>query len=152
MERQYINDNNFERERLTKLVNEITDNELKLVIYKEGWTIAVALGHLAFWDERRMLLIQEWKKNSITPSGLNELDTRIINDTLLPVLLALPPRKAAELAEKAAEKVDREIAGLPDELVKKIEALGDLNALNRGRHRKMHLDEIEVLLGAKRGK
>ncbi len=58
MERQYINDNNFERERLIKLVNKITDKELKLVIYKDGWTIAVALGHLAFWDERRRLLIK----------------------------------------------------------------------------------------------
>lgn len=151
MEKQYIDDNNFERERLVKLVNEITDKELKLVIYDEGWTVAVALGHLAFWDERRRLLVKEWKQNGITPSGVNELDTRIINDTLVPVLLALSPRKAAELAVSCAEKVDKEIETVTPELAKAIDHLGDRHALDRGIHRKMHLDEIEILLKAKRG-
>jgi len=152
MDRSYVAENNKSRERLRKLVAEITDEELQLVIYKEGWTIAVVLGHLAFWDERRVVLVRQWKKNGITPSGLTDLDTDVINDAILPFLLVMPPRKAAELAVSAAEKVDREIAGLSDELAKKIEALGDRHALNRAIHRKMHLDEIDVLLKAKRGR
>ncbi len=59
------------------------------------------------------------------------------------------PRKTAELAVTCAEKVDKEIENVTPELAKAIEHLGDRHALNRGIHRKMHLDEIEVLLKAK---
>jgi hypothetical protein len=37
-------------------------------------------------------------------------------------------------------------------MVLAISRMGDVHALNRGVHRKMHLDEIDVLLAAKRGK
>jgi hypothetical protein len=152
MVNKYNKENDKSRERLQKLLNGITDEELKYIIYKEGWTVAVMLGHVAFWDERRALNLQEWIQNGIAASGINEVDTRIINDTLVPFLLALAPRKAAELTLAAAEKVDRVIAGLPGEMVKKIEELGDEYALDRAKHRKMHLDEIDTLLKAKRGK
>jgi len=145
-------ENDKSRERLIKLVNKITDKELKLVIYKEGWTIAAMLGHIAFWDERRARNLAEWKQNGITASGINELDTQIINNALVPFLLAMAPRKAAGLALTAAEKVDKVIAGLPGELVKKIEGLGDEHALDRAKHRNMHLDEIDALLKTKRSK
>jgi hypothetical protein len=152
MLKQYIKGNNESRVRLSKLAEGISDKELKLVIYKEGWTVAAMLAHVAFWDERRAWNMKEWKDNGMSESGLNELDTRIINDTLVPFFLALPPRKAAELAVTCAEHVDKEIEGLTPELVSKIEALGDKYALDRGLHRKMHLDEIDVFLKEKRGK
>ena len=82
----------------------------------------------------------------MSESGLNEMDTRIINDALLPFLLALPPRQAAGLSVSCAENVDKVIAGLPPSLVRQIEALGDKYALDRNLHRKMHLDEIDALL------
>ena len=53
MEQNYITANKKERERLRKMVQGMTDEELKLVIYKEGWTVAVVLAHFAFWDRRR---------------------------------------------------------------------------------------------------
>ncbi len=146
MERQYVKENNKSRERLVKLVGDISDRDLKLVIYKEGWTVAAALAHLAFWDERRLALLKYWKKNGIEPSDIVGIDLDTVNDALIPVFLAMPVRKAAELAVNAAEKVDKEIAGLPDTLVQKIEALGDRAALDRSIHRKMHLNEIEALL------
>ena len=74
MDRPYIKENNKERERLIKLVNEITDKELKLIIYKEGWTIAVVLGHLAFWDERRLALVKRWRQKELTPSDIDGVD------------------------------------------------------------------------------
>jgi hypothetical protein len=151
MERKYIAENNRERERLMKLVHKITDEELKLVIYKEGWTVAVALGHLAFWDERRLALVKNWLKNGVTLSDINGLDMNTTNDALVPLFLAMPVRKVAELAVLAAERVDKEVANLPDDILPKIEALGDRASLNRGAHRKMHLDEIEAFLKSKRG-
>jgi len=148
MERQYIIDNTKSSERLHKLVDEITDEELKLIIYKEGWTIAVALAHLAFWDKRRLVLIRKWKQKGVTPSPFEE---DIINDALLPFLLAIPPRKAANLSIFTAEELDHELEELSPDLITAIKALGDRHALNRSIHRKMHLDEIEALLKTKRG-
>lgn len=53
MGRQYVIENTRERKRLRALVSRITDEELSLPYYKEGWTVAAGLAHLAFWDERR---------------------------------------------------------------------------------------------------
>jgi hypothetical protein len=149
MERQFVIENARERERLRKLVDGMTDEELNLIIYKEGWTIAVALAHLAFWDERRLLLVRKWKQKGVSPSPFDE---DIINDVLLPFLLAIPPRKAANLSILTAETLDHELEETSPELITAIESLGDRHALNRSIHRKMHLDEIEALLKAKRGR
>jgi ribosome recycling factor len=149
MERKWIVENNRERARLKKLVNEITDKELGLVIYKEGWTIAVMLGHLAFWDERRRVMLKIWKQKGVSQSPYIE---DIVNDTLIPLLLAIPPRKAAELCIATAESLDKELEELSPEMITAIEALKEKFALNRGIHRKMHLDEIETFLKSKRGR
>lgn len=149
MDKEYIKKNNESRERLIKLVKDISDKELKLVIYKEGWTVAVALGHLAFWDERRRVMLKIWKQKGVAQSPYIE---DIVNDTLIPVLLAIPPRKAAELAVFTAETLDKELEELSPEMLKDIEALNDRFALDRAIHRNMHLDEIDTLLKANRGK
>jgi hypothetical protein len=59
MEQTYIAENQKERERMRMLVKGVTDEQLKFVIYKEGWTIAVVLAHLAFWDRRRLVLMEK---------------------------------------------------------------------------------------------
>jgi hypothetical protein len=147
MERQFVSANKRELERLKKVANSLSVGELKLVIYKEGWTIAVAFGHLAFWDERRRVMLKIWKQKGVAQSPYFE---DIFNDALLPLLLAIPPRKAADLAIITAEALDKELEKLPAEMIKAIEALKEPNALNRSIHRKMHLDEIEAFLKTKR--
>ena len=147
MIRQFVAENARERERLRNLVNKITDEELTLALNVEGWTVAVALAHLAFWDERRLVLVRKWKEKGITPSPIDE---NIVNDALVPLLLAIPPRKAADLSILTAEALDRELEEASPDLIAAIEALGDSHALNRSIHRKMHLDEIEALFRTKR--
>jgi hypothetical protein len=147
MIRQFVAENAKERERLRNLVNNITDEELTLTLNIEGWTVAVALAHLAFWDERRLVLLREWKKNGVTPSPIDE---DIVNDALAPLFLAIPPRKAANLSIVTAEALDRELEKATPDLISAIEALGDSHALNRSIHRKRHIDEIEALLKTKR--
>ncbi|OGN99925.1 MAG: hypothetical protein A2Y90_02355 [Chloroflexi bacterium RBG_13_52_12] len=147
MDTSYVTENKKSRERLRRLVSNISDSELELVIYQEGWTIAAALGHLAFWDERRRVMLKIWKQKGVAPSPYIE---DIANDALIPLLLAIPPRKAAELAVLTAEALDKELEELSPEMIAAIEALKERHALNRGIHRKMHLDEIEVLLKSKR--
>jgi len=146
MDKPWTTKNKEWREKLQKFVNKVTDNELQLVIYKEGWTIAVMLGHLVFWDERRLALIKSWEKNGVEPSDIVGIDMNTINDALMAIFLTMPHRKVAELAVSAAEKVDKKIASLPEDLIQKINALDDPHVLDRGHHRQMHLDEIEAFL------
>jgi hypothetical protein len=143
----YLKANAKSTERLAKLVKSLTDDELKLVIYKEGWTVAVALAHMAFWDERRRVTLKLWKKKGV---GRKPVIDDITNDILIPFLLSIPVKKAAELAVTTAEALDKEIAELPPAMVKAIEATKDELALNRADHRNSHMDEIDAFLKTKR--
>ena len=152
MVRQYVIDNNRSREKLGKLVNTITAEELNLVIYKEGLTIAAVLGHIAFWDERRLVLLKKWKQKGVTPSGITDDDVDPLNGALSPFLLAISPRQLAEMAINTAEALDSDLEGISSDTITSLEKLGDRHALNRAIHRKAHLDEIEAFLKANRGK
>lgn len=147
MERPFILENAAERERLRALVAGMADRELSLTL-PNGWTIAAALAHLAFWDQRSLVLLRRWRTRPIAASPV---DVHVTNDTLLPFFQALPPRRAAELAVAAAEAIDLELVEVPAETIAAIEALGDKFRLYRSIHRRMHLDTIESLLKAHRG-
>jgi hypothetical protein len=142
IEKSFIDENARELERLRTLVANITDEELNLTIYKEGWTIAVALAHLAFWDQWPLVLVRKWKLQGVTTSPV---DANTINETLLPFLLAVSPREAANMAVSIAETLDRELSELSPDLIMTIKAM-DTKALNRAAHRKQHLDDIESFL------
>jgi hypothetical protein len=146
MERQFVVENARERERLRNLVGGMTDEELTIQLYEEGWTIAVALAHLAFGDQRTMALLRRWKKNGVTREPQIDIDP--INDALLPLFLAIPPRIAASLAVSSADALDRILEEATPELANDIENLAPAR-LHRATHRKRHLDEIEALLQAK---
>ena len=137
MDRSFVGENARERERLRSLVERISDDELSLPMGSD-WTISVSLAHLAFWDQRSLVLVREWKRQGIEPSPI---DVDIINESLLPTWLALPPRVAANLALAAAEAIDRELAECPSDLVAEIERMGDRSRLYRSIHRKLHLDQ-----------
>ena len=143
METIYVTENRKATQRLVKLVKALSDKDLQTVIYKEGWTVAVALGHLAFWDERRRLKIKQWREKGVSPTPYID---DIVNDILIPILLAIPPQKAAELAVFAAEALDKEIENLTLEFRAAIEAVNEPKALDRASHRNQHMDEIEAFL------
>jgi hypothetical protein len=147
MDRPFVVENTQERERLRTLVTRITGEELSLPL-GEGWTIAVALAHLAFWDQWSLVLLRKWKKSSV---ALSPVDIDTTNDALLPLCLALSPRVAANLAVSSAETIDRELEEASPELIIKIEGLGDERRLYRSKHRKLHLDEIESFLQTRDG-
>ena len=146
MERPFVAENAKARERLCSLVVGITDEELNLLLGND-WTIAVALAHLAFWDQRSLVLMRKWKQNGVE---LSPIDIDVTNDSLLPLWRAMPPRVAAELAVSSAEAIDRELQAASSDLIDAIEGLGEKFRLYRSMHRKLHLDEIEAFL-SKRG-
>ena len=142
MDRAFVAENAKELERLRSLAERLTDDELIFPI-GNGWTIAVALAHLAFWDRRALFLLRQWKIDGVEASPI---DIDITNDALLTLCLAIPSRKAANLAISSAEAIDRELEEAPTELINEIVGLGEKFRLYRSFHRKQHLDEIEEYL------
>ena len=142
MDRPFVAENAKELERLRSLVEGLTDEELTLPL-GNGWTIAVALAHLSFWDQRSLFLMRQWQKSGVAPSAI---DIDITNDSLLSLWLAVPPRKAANLAISSAEAIDRELAEASSDFIAEIENLGEKFRLYRSIHRKLHLDQIEECL------
>ncbi len=142
MDRPFVVENAQELQRLRSLVARLTDEELSTPL-EDGWTVAVALAHLAFWDQWSLALMQRWKLTKVSPSPV---DIDIMNDALFPLLLALAPRAAANLAVSSAEAIDNELAESSPELIAAIENLEDRFRLYRSMHRKMHLDRIEEFL------
>ena len=148
-DRSYVAPNSVERQRLQALAARLGDEELSRPL-AAGWTIAGVLGHLAYWDQRILVLIERWQQEGAAalPKPLDHADVDWINDAAKPMLLALPPRRAAELAVTIAEAVDRTVEALPDELVVRNAAAGSPVNLLRAEHRREHLDEIEGALRA----
>jgi hypothetical protein len=142
MDRPFVVENTRERERVRRLVDRITDKELSWPMW-EGWTIAAALAHLAFWDQRALVLMKKWKISGVVSSPI---DDDVTNDSILPLCLAIPPRAAARLAVNAAEAIDLEIEKAGEDLIGDIWQLGERFRLYRSDHRKVHLDQIESLL------
>ena len=143
-DRGYITKNDAERERLRALVARALDADLAKSM-PAGWTVAGVLGHLAFWDQRILVLLETWERG-VTPPLEQAADVDWINDAGKPLLLALPPRKAAELAVSIAEEVDRKVAALSDDMIAHNVTTGSPLNLTRAEHRKEHLDEIGRVL------
>ncbi len=146
MDRPYVAENTKERERLSALVRRLTDEELSLPL-GDGWTIAVGLAHLSFWDQRSLILVRKWKKSGVVEPSPIDID--VTNDSLLSIWLAIPPRAAANLAVSSAEEIDRELEEASSELIAKIESLGEKFRLYRSIHRKLHVDQIVNLLNSR---
>jgi hypothetical protein len=142
-DRTYVTRNDAERSRLRSLVARLSDADLARPM-PAGWTVAGVLAHLAFWDQRILVLLEQWEQSPPTPPRIeNEADTDWINDASKPLLLALAPRQAADLAVTIAEAVDGKVAALPDDLVARNAAAGSPLNLLRAEHRAEHLREIE---------
>jgi hypothetical protein len=117
VDRSYVAKNDIERARLRALVTMSSDADLARAM-PAGWTVAAILGHLAFWDQRILTLIEAWERGAPPPPEQGG-DVDWINDAGKPFLLALSPRTVAEMAVAIADAVDRRVAALPEDLVTK---------------------------------
>src|SRR3989454_3046697 len=88
VDRSYIAENDTQRERLRSLVRRLTDQELGRPM-SAGWTIAGVLGHLAFWDQRLLVLLERWEREgpAAVPRALDHAAVDWINDAAKPLLL-----------------------------------------------------------------
>jgi len=147
-DRSYVASNDSSRARLRALVGRLGDADLARPM-PAGWTVASVLAHVAFWDQRILALIETSEKAGLAgvPRLGDVAEANWINDATKPLLLALAPRKAADLTLAIAEATDAKLAALPDAFLgRNAEAGGPIN-LQRAPHRLEHLDEIDAMLG-----
>jgi len=134
--------NRSERARLARLVANLDEAGLRTRL-PNGWTVAGALGHLAFWDRQRLCLIRRWAAGDIRSGAY---DSDVFNDAVQPLLEMIPPERLAAAAVEIAEELDSLLVELPDETIEKMLARPAAPHLDRGEHRRHHLDRIEEAL------
>lgn len=142
----YAQQNDESRRRLETLVRRLSDADLaRSTDY--GWTVAALLAHLAFWDQRMIMISRRWRARGLDASPM---DSEVVNDSLRVICQALEPRTAIELCLSSAEVADAELATLTSEEVKQFEehaaATDTQFRMNRSLHRNAHLNDIEALL------
>ena len=140
-DRPYIQANDRERERLREFITGADDDALAAPA-NEYWTVAGVLGHLAYWDARVLVFADKidrgepWVPSDAEPEG------DWLNDSTRPIIHAIAPRAAAELALRIAEETDARVAELPLDRMAPLDAESPIWPA-RGDHRGEHLDELE---------
>jgi uncharacterized damage-inducible protein DinB len=143
-DRPYIQVNDRERERLREFINRLDDDALAAPA-NEYWTVAGVLGHLAYWDNRVLVFADKidrgepWIPSDAEPEG------DWLTDSTRPIIHAIAPRAAAELALRIAEETDTRVAELPPDRMAPLDPDSPIYPA-RGEHRGEHLDELERAL------
>jgi hypothetical protein len=145
MDKSYAVENARERQRLQTLIASLSDEDLKHPL-PNGWTVAITLAHLAFWDRQRLAVLKQWERAGVKPAPA---DADTINEGVQLLAAVIPPRRSAQLAIEAAEAIDQALEYMSADLLTAIEAGGQSRILSRSMHRRAHLDQIEAALRSK---
>ncbi len=135
----YHSENAAARARLHSFADRFAPQRLGFRLHN-GWKVAAAFVHLAFWDFYSQALLRNWKKG-LVPSKSANIDATNAGVTALS--RNIPPAAAAALALEAAEAVDREVESLAPELGAMIAASEHQFLLFRAWHRNEHLKTME---------
>ena len=146
-ERSYVEANTRQRDRLRTLVDRLDDGSLSAPV-NESWTVAGVLGHLAYWDSRFIVLAEKIDRGEPWAPGDAEPDGDWLNDSTRPIIHAIGPREAAQLALRLAEQADALAARLPMDRLWPGDPDSPISPA-RSEHRGEHLDEIEAALRAR---
>jgi len=141
LDRSFIQLNRASTERLRRLVNTLTDEQLLRPV-GQHWTVAICLAHLAFWDRRVMYVMEMTRKEGQAfspPVGI------VVNDLSLPLWAAIPPREAARMAVETADACDKQLEAFPEPLLE-IMYNNRQRDVVRALHRNEHLDEVNAAL------
>lgn len=133
--------NRASRERMRALTSSLTDEQLQTRV-GEHWTVGVVFAHIAWWDRRLLYVLDMTEKNG--ELFVPEIDI-FVNDLSLPLWLAVPPRKAVEIALETAEQVDARLENYSPVLLEEIYN-SNKRWVIRALHRNEHLDEADAAL------
>jgi len=138
----FAESNRAQTERLRRLVGGLDAKKLAVRL-PNGWTVAGALAHIAFWDRQRLVLMRRWAAGEAASGAY---DGNVFNDAAQPLLELIPRDQAAAAALAAAEEIDAFLLEVPSPVVEAALAREDAPNLDRGSHRAHHLDLIETAL------
>jgi hypothetical protein len=139
---QFAESNRSQTQRLRNLVAGL-DATMLATRLPNGWTVAGALGHVAFWDRQRLGMM---KRFAAGEECTGVYDGNVFNEALQPLLELIPHEAIVNAALEAADEIDALLLELPDELIATVLARPDAPNLDRGSHRQHHLDIIEKAL------
>jgi hypothetical protein len=141
LDRSFVELNRAATERMRALAYRLPDEEL-LHPVGEHWTVAIVFAHLAFLDRRAHYVLDATEREG---SVVNPDYNIFVNDLLLPLFEAIPPREATRIAIEAAESIDRRLETYPAHLLELVH--GERRRyVFRADHRNEHLDEAEAAL------
>jgi hypothetical protein len=141
----YNEKNRQERLRLIALLESLSDAQLEEKL-PNGWRVADALAHLAFWDCYDVALLQEWQRNGFhKPSA----EWNPINAAVESMSRTIPFPALRAWVRDSAEQSDHCVEQIAPVLADAIVAVGKEDFLFRSTHRAHHLNQIENLSGPK---
>ena len=142
MDTSSIERNREQLARLRALVAGLSDDDLAHPLGDGAWTVGATLAHLAYYDTRVAANLEVSLRHGLPRFWWEGEETTGVNRARTPGWRAMPGREAAQQALAAAEAVDTLVASLPPEFAAEVMRERP-SALERGRHRASHLDEIE---------
>jgi len=146
-DRSFIEANESATADLRALVESLSDADLAVDL-GEGWTVSMALAHLAFWDEWH---VARWlhaaEAGELAPPAADGVVTNRANEALVTTWRALLPRAAVTLMLDAADAVDAYTADLADEALDAARERDGSRWFERFPHRRDHIDQITRALG-----
>jgi hypothetical protein len=140
-DRPYIQVNDRERERLREFINRVDDDALAAPA-NEYWTVAGVLGHMAYWDSRVLVLADKIDRSEPWVPSDAEPEGDWLNDSTRPIIHAIAPRAAAELALRIAEETRCTRSRAAPNRMAPLDPDSPIYPV-RGDHRGEHLDELE---------
>ncbi|MFN8639175.1 MAG: hypothetical protein U0360_06890 [Dehalococcoidia bacterium] len=136
--------------RLAELVARLNPETLELSL-GGGWTVYMALGHLAFWDGRQRAVLEHYVDTgrllgSEAPEPHNPDD--LTNEALEPLLALADREGVCDLVVEAAQAVDELVASLDEDRLGQVLAGEHAYVVRRWRHREEHIEQVEAALAA----
>jgi len=141
IDKSYIELNRASRERMRRLADSLTDEEMQTKV-GEHWTVSIVYAHIAWWERRVMYVLDMTEKEG--KLFVPQIDI-FVNDLSLPLWAAVPAREAVRIAMENAEAVDKRLENYPQAF---LEELFNYNKrwVIRALHRNEHLDEADAAL------
>ena len=100
-DRSYIDANMRQRDRLRAFIERVDDQAFAAPA-NEFWTVAGVFGHMAYWDSRVLVLAEKIDRGEPWVPADEEPDGDWLNDSTRPIIHAIEPRRAAQLALEIA--------------------------------------------------
>lgn len=138
---KFIQENKQETERLLALIARLKEEDFHRRV-PNGWTVAMTLAHLAFWDYFQITMLKHWLEEGGKPRhGVS--DSFSVNEPLSNLIRAIPPQEVVKLVTEAAAGIDSMVEKLTPDQAEELFKLGMEKTLHRALHRRNHLDKIE---------